>query len=121
MAARVSTVKQHAATMRRPAFNFKLNWRRLAASALAGAFGVGAIAAHFATAPPPVVFGLLMATAIASWTGELLPDFAVALGLVVAWLLLGVSTPAQALAGFASFGCSCWPYWRSPAQWHGRA
>jgi hypothetical protein len=43
-----------------------------------------------------------MAAAIALWTSQLLPEFAVALGLVVAWLLLGVATPAQALAGFAS-------------------
>ena len=31
-----------------------------------------------------------------------LPDFVVGLGLVAAWILLGVAMPAEALAGFAS-------------------
>ena len=97
-----ATVDQSAVTERRGARHLPVSWRCLAGGVLAGAFGVAALAAHVAAAPPQAVFALLMASAIALWTIQLLPDFAVALGLVVAWLLLGVATPAQALAGFAS-------------------
>jgi CRP-like cAMP-binding protein len=76
--------------------------RSLVTGVVAGIFGVGAVAAHIASGPPQAVFGLLMAAAIALWTAQLLPDFAVALGLVVAWLLVDLATPSQALAGFAS-------------------
>jgi CRP-like cAMP-binding protein len=79
-----------------------LNGRSLATLIVSGAFGLGAVAAHLAGAPPPAVFGMLMAAAIAAWTGQLLPDFAVALSLIAAWLILGVATPVQALSGFAS-------------------
>ena len=101
-AATSATVDQSAVTERRGARHLPVSWRCLAGGVLAGAFGVAALAAHVAAAPPQAVFALLMASAIALWTIQLLPDFAVALGLVVAWLLLGVATPAQALAGFAS-------------------
>jgi CRP-like cAMP-binding protein/di/tricarboxylate transporter len=101
-AAAASTVSEGAVTVRHHARHRPISWRCLAGGVLAGTFGVGALAAHVAAAPPQAVFGLLMAAAIALWSSQLLPEFAVALGLVVAWLLLGVATPAQALAGFAS-------------------
>ena len=44
----------------------------------------------------------LLAAAVVMWSANLIPDFAVALGLVVFWVLLGLSTPAQAIAGFAT-------------------
>ena len=44
----------------------------------------------------------LLAAAVVMWSANLMPDFAVALGLVVGWVLLGLSTPAQAFAGFAT-------------------
>jgi CRP-like cAMP-binding protein/di/tricarboxylate transporter len=76
--------------------------RSLVAGSLAILFGLGALVTQARGGPPQAVFGLLMMGAIAMWTGQLLPDFAVALGLVAAWLVFGLATPAQALAGFGS-------------------
>jgi CRP-like cAMP-binding protein/di/tricarboxylate transporter len=47
-------------------------------------------------------FVALLLAAIAAMLSRRLPDFVVGLGLVAAWILLGVARPAEALAGFAS-------------------
>jgi len=47
-------------------------------------------------------FVLLLGSAIALWSVALLPEFVVYLGLVIAWVFLGIATPAQAVAGFGS-------------------
>ncbi len=44
----------------------------------------------------------LLAAAVVLWSATLVPDFAVALGLIVSWVLLGLATPEQAIAGFAT-------------------
>src|SRR5204863_3079315 len=97
-----AALEEHGAVVRRRRGLPRVGARSLVTGVLAGGLGIGALSAHAAGEPVQVVFGLLMAAAIAAWTGQLLPDFAVALGLVAAWLILGVATPAQALAGFAS-------------------
>lgn len=47
-------------------------------------------------------FFLLFAAAVVLLISEVLPDFAVGLLLMVAWVVSGIATPNQALAGFAS-------------------
>jgi di/tricarboxylate transporter len=47
-------------------------------------------------------FVVLLLAAIAAMLSRAVPDFAVGLGLVAAWILLGVARPAEALAGLAS-------------------
>ena len=47
-------------------------------------------------------FVLLLGSAIALWVVAILPEFVVYLGLVIAWVFLGIATPAQAVAGFGS-------------------
>lgn len=47
-------------------------------------------------------FAALLLAAIAAMLSRRLPDFVVGLGLVAAWILLGVARPPEALAGFAS-------------------
>ena len=47
-------------------------------------------------------FVMLLLAAIATMLSRAVPDFAVGLGLVAAWILLGVARPAEALAGLAS-------------------
>jgi len=54
---------------------------------------------------PPLAFLLLLGEAISLWVTALLPDFLVCAGLGVGWVLFGVATPAQVLAGF---GTSSW-------------
>ena len=51
---------------------------------------------------PSAEFVALLLAAIAAMLSRRLPDFVVGLGLVAAWILLGVARPAEALAGFAS-------------------
>jgi CRP-like cAMP-binding protein/di/tricarboxylate transporter len=60
------------------------------------------VGAAWPAANPPRTFVLLLLAAIATMLSRRLPDFVVGLGLVAAWILLGVAKPAEALAGFAS-------------------
>jgi CRP-like cAMP-binding protein/di/tricarboxylate transporter len=60
------------------------------------------VGAAWPAANPPRAFVLLLLAAIATMLSRRLPDFVVGLGLVAAWILLGVAKPAEALAGFAS-------------------
>jgi DASS family divalent anion:Na+ symporter len=60
------------------------------------------LAAAWPAANPQRTFVLLLLAAIATMLSRRLPDFVVGLGLVAAWILLGVAKPAEALAGFAS-------------------
>ncbi len=70
----------------------------LVAVMLALASGIAALAV-----PDVMVrFLLLSAAAGALWVAEPVPRSVTALGLVAAWVALGVATPARALAGFAS-------------------
>jgi CRP-like cAMP-binding protein/di/tricarboxylate transporter len=50
----------------------------------------------------PGAFVLLLGGAIALWVVSVLPEFVVYLGLVIAWVFLGIAKPAQAVAGFGS-------------------
>ncbi len=47
-------------------------------------------------------FILLLGAAIVLWVIAILPEFVVYLGLVIAWVFLGIAKPAQAVAGFGS-------------------
>jgi len=47
-------------------------------------------------------FSLLLAAALILWSGEILPNYAVSIGLVVGWMLLGLTDAVHALSGFAS-------------------
>jgi Flavin containing amine oxidoreductase/Sodium:sulfate symporter transmembrane region len=51
---------------------------------------------------PQAVFLLQLGAAVALWMSEVVPDAAVSLGLVAAWVLFGLAPPAQAAFGFAS-------------------
>jgi CRP-like cAMP-binding protein/di/tricarboxylate transporter len=53
-------------------------------------------------ASPGGRFVTLLVAAIVAMLSRAVPDFAVGLGLVAAWILLGVARPAEALAGLAS-------------------
>jgi DASS family divalent anion:Na+ symporter len=53
-------------------------------------------------ASPQRTFVALLLAAIAVMLSQRVPNFVVGLGLVAAWILLGVARPAEALAGFAS-------------------
>ena len=50
----------------------------------------------------PVGVRALLLAAIMAMLSRRVPDFVVGLGLVAAWILLGIARPAEALAGFAS-------------------
>ena len=52
--------------------------------------------------PPDRRFVTLLVAAIAAMLSRAVPDFAVGLGLVAAWILFGVARPTEALAGLAS-------------------
>lgn len=60
------------------------------------------LAAAWPGASPQQRFVCLLLGGIAMMTGRLVPDFAIGLGLVAGWVLLGIARPAQALGGFAS-------------------
>src|SRR5262249_4032632 len=49
-----------------------------------------------------MAFVLLLVTASVLWISRLLPDYAVGLGLIASWVLLGLAQPTQAALGFAS-------------------
>jgi CRP-like cAMP-binding protein/di/tricarboxylate transporter len=77
----------------------RAGWASRACLAVGGAFTV--VAAWPGTSPQRAFVALLLA-AIAAMLSRRLPDFVVGLGLVAAWILLGVARPPEALAGFAS-------------------
>jgi CRP-like cAMP-binding protein/di/tricarboxylate transporter len=60
------------------------------------------VAAAWPGTSPQQTFVSLLLAAIAAMLSRRLPDFVVGLGLVAAWILLGVARPTEALAGFAS-------------------
>jgi CRP-like cAMP-binding protein/di/tricarboxylate transporter len=72
-----------------------------AAAGLGAGIVLLAVAA-FPGASPQRAFVSLLAAAVILMATRLVPDFAVGLGLVAGWVLLGLATPAQALTGFAS-------------------
>ncbi|HEY7601960.1 MAG TPA: SLC13 family permease, partial [Methylomirabilota bacterium] len=74
-------------------------WPSLACLVVAAAL---AVAAAWPGASPGRRFVTLLLAAIVAMLSRSVPDFAVGLGLVAAWILLGVARPAEALAGFAS-------------------
>ncbi len=77
-------------------------WRRLPAMLCLGAAGLFAVAAGWPGTAPLWAFVWLLAAAIALMMSRVVPDFAVGLVLVTGWVLLGVASTADALAGFAS-------------------
>ena len=50
----------------------------------------------------PARFLLLLPAGLLLWITGILPEFAVGLILVLSWILFGIASPSQALAGFAS-------------------
>jgi di/tricarboxylate transporter len=60
------------------------------------------VAAAWPGTSPQRTFVALLLAAIATMLSRRVPDFVAGLGLVAAWILLGVARPAEALAGFAS-------------------
>jgi CRP-like cAMP-binding protein/di/tricarboxylate transporter len=74
------------------------SWRAIVC--VAGSLILAGAAA--AAGAPTERFLLLLLAAIALMAGRLVPDFAAGLGLVAGWVVLGLATPAQALAGFAT-------------------
>jgi hypothetical protein len=74
----------------------------LPASATLVAVALVAAAAITADVGHPWVFGLLLAATVVLRMGQVAPNFAVSLGLVAAWVLFGISSPTEALGGFAS-------------------
>jgi CRP-like cAMP-binding protein/di/tricarboxylate transporter len=69
---------------------------------VATAFGVSALLAQLNGSGSAEVFVLLLGAAAMLWASGLLPFAAVGLGLVATWLVFGIATPQQAMAGFAS-------------------
>jgi CRP-like cAMP-binding protein len=65
-------------------------------------FGVAAVLAKLSGSGSAEVFVLLLGAAAMLWASNLLPFAAVGLGLVASWLVFGIATPQQAMAGFAS-------------------
>jgi CRP-like cAMP-binding protein/di/tricarboxylate transporter len=51
---------------------------------------------------PQLAFVLLLGAAIVLWVSALLPEFAVAVGLANGWILAGLATPGEALAGYGT-------------------
>jgi CRP-like cAMP-binding protein/di/tricarboxylate transporter len=79
------------------------SWLRPGAYVLVAAcFGVGAVLAKLSGSGSAEVFVLLLGVAAMLWASSLLPFAAVGLGLVASWLVFGLATPQQAMAGFAS-------------------
>jgi di/tricarboxylate transporter/CRP-like cAMP-binding protein len=76
-----------------------------AAVAFVGALALGVAAAVVGPGQPQVAFLLLLAAAICLWVTAVLPEFAVGVALASGWILTGVATPAEALAGY---GTSTW-------------
>jgi di/tricarboxylate transporter len=77
-------------------------WRRLPAMLCLGAGGLSIVAAGWPGVGPLGTFVGLLVTAIALLMSRAVPDFAVALVLIVGWVLFGVAKTSDALAGFAS-------------------
>jgi di/tricarboxylate transporter len=79
------------------------SWLRPGAYVLVAAgFGVGAVLARLNGSGSAQIFLLLLGVAAMLWASSLLPFAAVGLGLVASWLVFGLATPQQAMAGFAS-------------------
>lgn len=87
----------------RPVFGSWLDRRRVQAvlgTIAAIVCAVGALTV--ARESPQMAFALLFGSALALWNTTALPDFAVSLGLVGSWMLVGIARADQAVAGFAS-------------------
>jgi DASS family divalent anion:Na+ symporter len=76
-----------------------MGWPNRASLVVAAAL---ALVAAWPGTPADRRFVTLLLAAIAAMLSRAVPDFAVGLGLVAAWILLGVARPAEALAGLAS-------------------
>lgn len=70
--------------------------------AAGGALVIAAVVQHFLVTNPILSFVLLLAAASVLWLSDVVPSSAVSLGLVAAWLLLGLVPANQAVAGFGS-------------------
>jgi CRP-like cAMP-binding protein/di/tricarboxylate transporter len=78
-------------------------WLRSGAYVLvAAAFAVAAVLAQLSGRGSAHVFLLLLGAAAMLWASSVLPFAAVGRGLVASWLVFGIATPQQAMAGFAS-------------------
>jgi CRP-like cAMP-binding protein/di/tricarboxylate transporter len=77
----------------------KLAVGSLLALLAAAALSAGAVALR---STPQTAFALLLGAAIVLWISEAVPEFAVSLGLLSGWMVLGIATPSQALSGFGS-------------------
>lgn len=73
---------------------------QIASVFLSAVFVAAAIFAS--TSSKPLAFVLLLVGAIVLWIAAIFPEFVVYLGLVVAWVFLGIAKPSEAVAGFGS-------------------
>jgi CRP-like cAMP-binding protein len=102
LAARMAQAQREAAVPRRDR-RTRAGQGRSGALALVVTGGAVAGAAFAAVSGATIpAFLLLFAAAVTLWVTEIVPEFAVALGLAAAWILAGIATPARALGGFAS-------------------
>jgi CRP-like cAMP-binding protein/di/tricarboxylate transporter len=69
---------------------------------LAVGTSAGLVVGAAAVPDPAVRFILLLVAALILGGAQVAPDYAVGIGLIAGWIVLGVASPAQALAGFAS-------------------
>ena len=74
------------------------------AGALAAGVAVAALGAAALVNPlsPLLAFLLVLGAAVALWVAAVLPDFVVCIALVIAWVLLGMATPAEAVGGYGT-------------------
>ncbi|MBI3967705.1 MAG: cyclic nucleotide-binding domain-containing protein [Chloroflexi bacterium] len=77
-----------------------LRLRALLALNVAAGFVVAAL--FVGMGQPQIVFGLLLGAAVTFWMSGIIPEFAVGLGLIAAWVLSGLVRPIDAAVGFGS-------------------
>ena len=65
----------------------------------ATALGAAALVNPFS---PLLAFLLVLGAAVALWVSAVVPDFVVCFALVIAWVVLGMATPAEAVAGYGT-------------------
>jgi len=83
------------------------HWRSRPTVALGAGVAATALGAAALINPlsPFAAFLLVLGAAVALWVAAVLPDFVVCFALVIVWVLLGMASPAEAVAGY---GTSSW-------------
>ena len=95
----MSTTEAGARAVALPRLVDRVNLARVARTV--AVVGIAAVAAHFW--PNPDARGaVLLLGAVLFWTLDVLPDYVVALGVIVVWNVAGIGPSAASLSGFAS-------------------